>query len=246
VNNSAFDHNGTPAETTAPEGEAGSFYHLAETLPELLWTCMPDGKCDYFNARWTQFTGRAQQDLLGDRWRACMHPEDRDHTAGYWLAALKEEVPYDLEYRLRRADGVYHWFKVRAAPMRDEKCKVVKWFGICTDIQDIKDTEKNLRASDTWLRMLMHTVRDFAIFSVDTRNIIKEWNIGAEHTFGYEAREIIGQTADQLFLTQERETGIPEQELATARAEGVAMDERWHLRKNGERFFCQRGGAAHL
>src|SRR5205085_660456 len=118
---------------------------LPDLLPELIWTCTPDGLCDYFNVRWSEYTGVGRERLLGDQWRQTLHPADRERTCDYWLAALKGEVPYDLEYRIRRADGVYHWFKVRASPVLDGDSHITKWFGICTDIDDQKQIEMRLR-----------------------------------------------------------------------------------------------------
>src|SRR5204862_4233097 len=134
------------------------FRALAETLPELVWTCLPDGQCDYFNVRWCEYTGRPLPALLGDGWRETMHPHDRERTCDYWLAALKGTVPYDLEYRLRRADGEYRWFKARATPLRTADGDIAKWFGTCTDIHDNKVLEVKLRGSEEWLRLLVGTV----------------------------------------------------------------------------------------
>src|SRR5436190_20230572 len=134
-----------PAQSVRDASENESHFRtLAETLPELVWTCLPSGKCDYFNSRWPEYTGRALNQLMGDKWREVMHPEDREQTCAYWLAALKGEVPYDLEYRLRRADGEYHWFKVRAAPLKDKAGQITKWCGGSTDIEGQKRTEEKL------------------------------------------------------------------------------------------------------
>jgi len=121
------------------------FRTLAEALPQLVWTCLPDGNSDYFNSKWTEYTGVAVPDLLGMRWRETLHAADRDSTCDYWWAAMKGQAPYDLEYRIRRADGAYHWFKVRATPLRDATGNLVKWFGTCTDIEDQKRVQQELQ-----------------------------------------------------------------------------------------------------
>jgi two-component system, chemotaxis family, CheB/CheR fusion protein len=114
---------------------------LAESLPQLVWTCYPDGKCDYFNAKYSEYTGVGYEQLRGEGWRESIHPEDREKTCRYWMEALKGQVPYDLEYRIRRADGQYHWFKVRAVPLRDRHGEISKWFGTSTDIHDQKTAQ---------------------------------------------------------------------------------------------------------
>jgi two-component system CheB/CheR fusion protein len=121
------------------------FRTLAEALPQLVWTCLPDANCDYFNSKWTDYTGVPVADLLGIRWRETLHEEDRERTCDFWWAALRGQVPYDLEYRIRRADGVYHWFKARATPLRDPAGNIIKWFGTCTDIDDQKRIQRELQ-----------------------------------------------------------------------------------------------------
>ena len=110
-------------------------------------TSPPDANSDYFNSKWTEYTGVPVTDLLGTRWRETVHEEDRDRTCDIWWAALKGQVPYDLEFRIRRADGVYHWFKSRATPLRDAGGNIVKWFGTCTDIEDQKRIQRELQQS---------------------------------------------------------------------------------------------------
>jgi two-component system CheB/CheR fusion protein len=121
------------------------FRTLAEAMPQLVWTGFPDGSRDYFNSKWADFTGVPVEELLGMRWRETLHPQDRDRIQAQWSAALKGEVPYDLEYRIRHVDGSYHWFKVRATALRDGAGNIVKWLGTCTDIEDQKQIELELQ-----------------------------------------------------------------------------------------------------
>jgi two-component system CheB/CheR fusion protein len=123
------------------------FRTLAESLPQLVWTCTPDGQCDYFNSKWPEYTGMPMDALLGMGWRESLHGEDRNRTGERWWAALRGQAPYDLEYRIRRADGEYHWFKVRATPIWDGVGNILKWFGTCTDIEDQKQIELELQRS---------------------------------------------------------------------------------------------------
>ena len=211
---------------------------LAETLPQLVWTCPPDGKCDYFNSKWTEYTGLPLEKLLGDKWRKTMHPVDREQTCDYWIDALKDVVPYDLEYRLKRADGEYHWFKTRAVPLRDKQGKIVKWFGTCTDIEDQKQAQQLIEQSENWLRLIVESVKDFAIFTLDVKGRVNSWNPGAQAVFGFTDKEIMGQSAAILFTPEDRAHHAHEKELSTAQKNGAALDERWHLRKDGSRFFA--------
>ena len=118
---------------------------LVEALPQLVWSATPDGACDYFSAQWTQYTGVAESELLGWRWMDVLHPDDRHSTRRVWTDSVAERHAYDVEYRVRRRDGVYRWFKTRGVPIRDSKGGIVNWFGSCTDITDAKHTEEALR-----------------------------------------------------------------------------------------------------
>jgi PAS domain S-box-containing protein len=111
---------------------------LIEALPQLVWTCLPDGKCDYVSKQYLAFTGLASNAQTGLRWLdEVLHPDDQPATLQAWQTALAGGMEYDIEHRLRRADGVYAWFKTRARPMRDPAGSVVRWFGTSTDIGDI-------------------------------------------------------------------------------------------------------------
>jgi PAS domain S-box-containing protein len=118
---------------------------LVEALPQLVWSATPDGACDYFSAQWTQYTGVAESELLGWRWMDVLHPDDRHSTRRVWTDSVAERHAYDVEYRVRRHDGVYRWFKTRGVPVRDSKGGIVNWFGSCTDITDAKHSEEALR-----------------------------------------------------------------------------------------------------
>ena len=126
--------------------------NLTEALPQLVWSATPDGACDYFSSQWTEHTGVTEPDLLGWRWLATLHPDDREPTRQFWLESVAGRHPYDIEYRVRRRDGDYRWFKTRGTPIRDGGGNIVKWFGTCTDITDLRQTEEALRVSERRFR----------------------------------------------------------------------------------------------
>ncbi|HET6878683.1 MAG TPA: ATP-binding protein [Pirellulales bacterium] len=138
---------------------------MAETLPNLLWTSLPDGKCDWLSSQWGKYTGISEKELLGLRWlETVIHPDDRQRTLDGWNAACADRGEYDLEHRIRRYGGAYRWFKTRGVPIRDESGKIVYWFGSCTDIEDGKRAEQTLREADRrkdeFLAMLSHELRN--------------------------------------------------------------------------------------
>jgi PAS domain S-box-containing protein len=94
-----------------------------------------------------------------------------------------------------------------------------------------------LRDSEERLRLIIEGARDYAILTTDANGILTSWSPGAEATFGWREDEILGQPAAVLFTPEDRAQGVPEQEFSTARNKGVAGDERWHLHKDGHRFW---------
>jgi PAS domain S-box-containing protein len=142
---------GKRAEEALRESEQ-RWRSLTEALPQLVWSATPDGACDYFSTRWTEYTGVAESELLGWRWMGVLHPDDRESTRQFWTDSVAGRRAYDVEYRVRRHDGAYGWFKTRGVPIRDSNGDIVKWFGTCTDITDGKRAEEALRHREQELR----------------------------------------------------------------------------------------------
>ncbi|TLM65006.1 MAG: PAS domain S-box protein [Deltaproteobacteria bacterium] len=118
------------------------FRALAETIPHLVWSTLPDGRLDYFNTRLQDYLGKTPADLEGSDWQELLHPEDRDHTVAAWAEALRKGTAFSLAYRIRRCrDGMYRWHQGRAEPVRDATGTIVRWFGTCTDIEERKQVE---------------------------------------------------------------------------------------------------------
>ena len=125
------------------------FRTMTEALPQLVWTCNPDGHCDYLSRQWIAYTGLSVDKTLGYRWiDAVLHPEDRARTREAWMRAVEGKADYDIEYRMRRRDGVYRWFKARATPFRNGRGEIIKWFGTSTDIDRQIRTERELRRAN--------------------------------------------------------------------------------------------------
>ncbi len=111
---------------------------IAAGLPQIVWITRPDGHHVYFNQQWMDFTGLTLAESLGDGWNPPFHPDERPLASRLWARATATGEPYEIEYRLRRHDGVYRWMLGRAVPLRNEMGEIVKWFGTCTDIEDLK------------------------------------------------------------------------------------------------------------
>ncbi|WP_321288788.1 PAS domain-containing protein [uncultured Sunxiuqinia sp.] len=120
------------------------FRLLAESMPQIVWITLPDGMNIYFNKQWVDYTGLSLEESYGDGWNIPFHPDDQKRAWNAWNTAVKNNDNYSIECRLQRKDGEYFWWLVRGVPILDEKGDIVKWFGTCTDIQSIKDSEKEL------------------------------------------------------------------------------------------------------
>ena len=137
------------------------FRTLADTMPQMVWSTLPDGYHDYYNARWYEFTGTPPGSTDGEGWNDMFHPDDQERAWATWRHSLTTGEPYQIEYRLRHFDGGYRWVLGRALPIRDEGGRITRWFGTCTDIDEQKRAgdEREVIAQE-----LSHRIKN--IFSV--------------------------------------------------------------------------------
>lgn len=126
--------------------------HLADAVPQIVWITAADGRVLYFNDRWYEYIGCSAHECLGEEWLKFLHPEDRERTFERWQESVSEAAPYEIEYRFRSAEGEYRWFLGRGLPVMDEHGAIGRWFGTCTDINEIKLYREQLTASEDFLR----------------------------------------------------------------------------------------------
>jgi two-component system, chemotaxis family, CheB/CheR fusion protein len=147
-----------------------------------------------------------------------------------------------IERELTSTDG--RWYIARLFPYRTLDDHIDGAVLTFVEITERKQAEVALRNLEEQFRLLIESVKDYAILTLDPERRVTSWNSGAAAMFGYTADEIIGQSADILFTAEDRELGLPEQEAEQARNTGSASDERWRLRKDGTRFYASIGMAA--
>lgn len=129
-----------------------SFRIAIDTIPGLAWFGSAEGPVEFLNKQWCDYTGISMGDALGWGWTATIHPDDMPGLEAQWRAALARGAPGELEARVRRFDGEYHWFLFRYAPLLDAEGRVVKWYGSNIDIEARKRAERALRASEQLVR----------------------------------------------------------------------------------------------
>jgi PAS domain S-box-containing protein len=133
------------AEQTVQASET-RFRLLAQSMPNHVWTAKIDGQLGWFNDRVYAYGNSPPGSLDGDGWAVLVHPDDIGAAAAAWASARERGEPYETEFRLRRADGVYRWHIARAVPIRDSLGKIDQWIGTNTDIEDQKAAESRLAA----------------------------------------------------------------------------------------------------
>jgi PAS domain S-box-containing protein len=125
-------------ERTLAESQQRALFVL-QSLPVMVWTTGPDGDADYFNPRWLQFTGRTVAEELGRGWTTGVHSADQAKVTAAWQQAHAAREKYQLEYRLRGADGHYRWVLAQGVPRITAEGEVSMWIGCATDIHDQKE-----------------------------------------------------------------------------------------------------------
>jgi PAS domain S-box-containing protein len=133
------------------------FKLIADNIPVIVWTASPDGGVEYFNKRYSEYTGLSVQQSLGDGWLQVLHPDDLERTIQVWKESLRSNLAYEIQYRFRwGSDNTYRWQLGKALPLKDFNGKVIKWFGITTDIHEQKRAEQQ---KDEFLSIASHELK---------------------------------------------------------------------------------------
>ena len=140
------------------------FRTIADAMPQMVWSTLPDGYHDYYNQQWYEYTGVPAGTTDGAGWNDMFHPEDQHRAWQAWHHSLATGETYEIQYRLRHRSGEYRWVLGRALPIRDDTGRIVRWMGTCTDIHTQKLAEDALREAaqrkDEFLAMLAHELRN--------------------------------------------------------------------------------------
>jgi len=147
------------ADLQVPGLSAENLQLTIDTIPAAVWSARPDGSADFFNQHYLDYIGLPLAEALGWGWTQAIHPDDLPGLSENWRFLTTSGQAGEAEARIRRFDGEYRWFLFRTTPHRDESGKVVKWYGLNTDIEDRKQMEGRLRRSEAFLAEGQHLAR---------------------------------------------------------------------------------------
>jgi PAS domain S-box-containing protein len=167
-----------------------------------------------------------------------VHPDDRARVKETISNAFGAARPFRLEERILRPNGEVRHLISSGEIIRDDNGTPIGMLGVCQDMTDRQMVETSLRTTEEQYRLLVDSVRDYAIYMLDRNGIIVSWNVGAARIKGYSGFEIIGRSYRQFFTPEDLRDGVPERALETAARVGKFESEGWRIRKDGSRFFA--------
>jgi PAS domain S-box-containing protein len=197
----------------------GDFLEIADSAPAMIWLSDADNGGIWFNRRWLQYTGRKAKQELGSGWTEGMHPEDMERCQAVYSKACKACSPFEIEFRLRQADGSYGWIADTGAPRLGPMGELTGYMRFCWNITRRKQAEQALQESAQHTQAILDNALD-GIVTIDSRGIVQSFNRAATDIFGYEASEVIGRNVNMLmpepyrsqhdrYLENYQATGVP-------------------------------------
>ncbi len=144
-------------ELVAVREREEALHALTDLMPQLAWTARANGEADFFNQRWSDYTGLSMADSTGSGWLASLHPDDLESAIKAWNTAVRTGSGYEIKYRMRQAStGHFRWFLARGVPIWEAHGLIGRWFGTCTDIDEYQRTEEALQQANADLEHFAH------------------------------------------------------------------------------------------
>jgi PAS domain S-box-containing protein len=131
---------------------------VIDTIPAAVWSALPDGSNTYVNKRFVEYSGLSAEQAAGSSWQAATHPDDLQQHLSKWMASVATGELFANEVRFRRADGQYRWHLCRGVPLRDDEGRIVRWYGILFDIDELKKAESALQVREHELLGIIETI----------------------------------------------------------------------------------------
>ncbi len=206
---------------------------VVDRIPAFTWSAHPDGSVEFVNQRWREYAGLSPEESQGWGWQTAIHPEDLPPLLEKWRELLTSGEPGDIEARMRRHDGVFRWFLIRFEPFRDETGKIVMWYGVSTDIENLKQTQEKLREDERELRQITDAIPQ-AIVVQDPCGMPIYANQAALDYTGLSIDDVIAPNfRERIFHPEDLEKFRNERKAALARGLPFKFEHR-ALRKDGQ------------
>jgi len=198
------------------------FHLLAEAMPQIVWVANAEGKTIYVNEQWVAYTGEPLTKSHGHGWIKLFHPDDQQSALDAWRQALNGHgtVALSNECRLRRADGVYRWWLIRGVPVLDEHGNVYKWFGTCTDIEDLKAAERELQVIERRLNLALE-FSQIGVWEMDLLHDTAWRSLKHDQIFGYETLQPAWGMSYALAHVLDKDRGKFTESFEAAKRNGV-------------------------
>ena len=180
-----------------------------------------------------------REEVVGRHVSMFYTPQDcATHHADEELRRAHESGRYEEEGWRVRKDGTHFWANVILTPVFDDDGRHIGFGKVIRDVSEQRLAQEKLRESEGRFRLLVESVKDYAIFMIDPKGLITTWNRGAEHIHGYLSREAIGQHFSMFYQPAQIADRAPENELEVATRDGRFEELGWRRRKNGDPFWA--------
>jgi len=190
-----------PSNESLEQGSQPTGFHIGrviDAIPGFAWSALPDGQLEFCSQGWLQYTGMSLEEVRGKEFATLIHPQEKSDFVEKWEAALADGHSFQAEARMRRADGCYRWFLIRAMPLRETEGGISRWYGTNVEIEDLKRAQEEIVERKHAQEQLVESETRFQVMA-DTAPVLI-WMTGTDALCNYFNKpwlEFTGRTMEQ-------------------------------------------------